>query len=80
MFITHVDIVLNFLFITHVDIPECQNGEARCHSFAQCENTPGSYRCVCLSGYQFATDQHTCIGKCIRVHFMCTYFDTINRY
>ena len=56
----------------HVDIDECQNGEASCHSFAQCVNTQGNYQCVCINGYELAVDQHSCIGKC--TFFVCTSF------
>ncbi|KAM3606136.1 uncharacterized protein V6R79_011362 [Siganus canaliculatus] len=33
------------------DINECLSGLHRCHSRARCNNTLGSYSCVCLSGY-----------------------------
>lgn len=34
------------------DIDECSEGLDECDDNAQCVNTPGSYRCVCESGYQ----------------------------
>ncbi|XP_030856065.1 uncharacterized protein LOC105436405 isoform X4 [Strongylocentrotus purpuratus] len=33
------------------DIDECQTGDAACHEFATCVNTPGSYRCTCNPRY-----------------------------
>uniref|UniRef100_A0A8C5YM83 Nidogen-2 n=1 Tax=Marmota marmota marmota TaxID=9994 RepID=A0A8C5YM83_MARMA len=44
-----------------VDVNECATGFHRCGPNSVCINLPGSYRCECRSGYEFADDQHTCI-------------------
>uniref|UniRef100_A0A8C2YPV2 Nidogen 2 n=2 Tax=Chinchilla lanigera TaxID=34839 RepID=A0A8C2YPV2_CHILA len=43
------------------DVNECATGYHRCGPNSVCINLPGSYRCECQSGYEFADDQHTCI-------------------
>ena len=42
------------------DIDECSLGNAGCNQ--TCHDVDGSYFCSCYSGYQLATDQHTCTG------------------
>ncbi|XP_077909819.1 nidogen-2 isoform X3 [Halichoerus grypus] len=44
-----------------VDVNECATGFHRCGPNSVCINLPGSYRCECRSGYEFADDRHTCI-------------------
>lgn len=39
------------LYALHVDIDECANNNQSCSKFAVCTNTPGSYNCSCLDGY-----------------------------
>ena len=43
------------------DINECEKGNADCDPNASCQNTDGSYKCVCNSG--FSGDGKTCTGK-----------------
>ncbi|KAK2509047.1 hypothetical protein MC885_019665 [Smutsia gigantea] len=43
------------------DVNECATGFHRCGPNSVCINLPGSYRCECRGGYEFADDQHTCI-------------------
>ena len=35
----------------YVDVNECDEGTAECHSNATCSNTVGSYDCTCVLGY-----------------------------
>ena len=43
------------------DIDECRTGVAQCHYNASCVNIPGSFSCVCDSGY--TGDGIVCNGK-----------------
>jgi len=43
-----------------VDIEECVVGNTVCADTEACENTPGSYRCVCASGYTISGS--LCVG------------------
>ncbi|XP_051030473.1 nidogen-2 isoform X2 [Phodopus roborovskii] len=43
------------------DVNECATGFHHCGPNSVCINVPGSYRCGCRHGYEFADDQHTCI-------------------
>ena len=47
-----------FVFLTHLDINECSSNP--CHGNATCNNTAGSYMCVCDSGY--SGDGFNCSG------------------
>ena len=47
-----------FVFRTHLDIDECSSNP--CHGNATCNNTAGSYMCVCDSGY--SGDGFNCSG------------------
>ncbi|KAL2789922.1 nidogen-2 precursor [Daubentonia madagascariensis] len=44
-----------------VDVNECATGFHRCGPNSVCINLPGSYRCECRGGYEFADDRHTCV-------------------
>lgn len=35
-----------------IDIDECADSNQGCSEFALCLNTPGSYNCSCLDGYE----------------------------
>lgn len=43
--------LLDLRFKSSADVDECKTGEADCGKNAKCENTFGSYRCICTSGY-----------------------------
>jgi len=44
------------------DIEECELGSGVCAADTEvCENTPGSYRCVCAEGY--TASGSTCVGE-----------------
>ena len=45
----------------YVDINECNSPGHGCHH--QCVNMPGSYRCVCNTGYSLNADGFTCSGE-----------------
>lgn len=51
--------MINFL----LDINECKSGANDCHQKSFCNNTIGSYHCICNEGYE-GTGQ-TCVGKII---------------
>jgi len=44
-----------------LDIDECKTDNGGCNQ--NCTNTPGSYHCSCLDGYEMMDDNHTCSGK-----------------
>lgn len=49
------------------DIDECVlaavSGLRACRSDAVCENTPGSFSCLCPVGYVMAPDGQSCVGE-----------------
>ena len=45
------------------DIDECTDGSDPCHlNTTTCDNTPGSYRCICKQGYD-QNNGHKCAGN-----------------
>lgn len=44
-----------------LDIDECSIGNGGCHGDANCQNTVGSFNCICKTGYN--GDGLNCIGK-----------------
>ncbi|XP_066473183.1 nidogen-1 [Tiliqua scincoides] len=44
------------------DIDECLEQPTVCDRNAVCNNQPGTFRCECLEGYQFAADGQTCVA------------------
>uniref|UniRef100_A0A8C4YJU6 Latent transforming growth factor beta binding protein 4 n=1 Tax=Gopherus evgoodei TaxID=1825980 RepID=A0A8C4YJU6_9SAUR len=48
-----------------IDVDECRQTPRPC-SYGRCENTPGSYRCVCPAGFRLDPQQHQCqdIDEC----------------
>ncbi|KAK9966993.1 hypothetical protein ABG768_004067 [Culter alburnus] len=43
------------------DVDECSESPQICGSYSVCINQPGSFRCECLDGFQFASDGRTCV-------------------
>ncbi|XP_041921911.1 nidogen-1 isoform X1 [Alosa sapidissima] len=43
------------------DIDECRESPQVCSTHALCNNQPGTFRCECVDGYQFASDGQTCV-------------------
>ncbi|KAG7272553.1 hypothetical protein CRUP_004728 [Coryphaenoides rupestris] len=46
---------------TCYDINECRTIPNICDQNAVCNNQPGTFRCECHEGYQFASDGHECV-------------------
>lgn len=59
------------------DIDECRQTPSPC-SNGLCENTPGSFRCTCRTG--FRQQGGTCIGTVIHINYkkMFTFFDFVH--
>ncbi|XP_048453046.1 nidogen-1 [Rhincodon typus] len=47
---------------TCYDVDECRDDPSICGNYAVCNNQPGTYRCECFTGYQFADDGRTCVA------------------
>ena len=68
-----------------LDIDECSVSPSVCHVSATCQNTAGSYQCICNFG--LAGDGKICYGKviCVDVNYwMCRhaekdYYSTQNQ-
>lgn len=45
------------------DVDECRSGSHQCHYNQLCENTRGSYRCVCPRGFRAQGTARPCVGK-----------------
>lgn len=43
------------------DIDECRETPQICGQNSVCNNQPGTFRCECLDGFQFASDGQTCV-------------------
>ncbi|XP_011482732.1 nidogen-2 [Oryzias latipes] len=43
------------------DIDECAEGVSSCGEHSECLNLPGSHRCLCSRGFEFAYDGRTCV-------------------
>lgn len=53
---------LIFLFILFTDIDECAEGQHYCRENTMCVNTPGSFMCICKTGY-IRIDDYSCTGE-----------------
>uniref|UniRef100_F6QD70 Hemicentin 2 n=1 Tax=Ornithorhynchus anatinus TaxID=9258 RepID=F6QD70_ORNAN len=63
------------LFFLFPDIDECLENSDRCHYNQICENTVGSHRCTCPSGYRSQGFSRPCldINECLQMPRICTY-------
>ena len=50
--------------VPFADVDECEDEENRCNVNALCSNTPGSYVCRCIRGFE--GDGVTCVGRSLR--------------
>ncbi|XP_044289858.1 fibulin-7-like [Varanus komodoensis] len=60
------------------DVDECQTFQSSPHTricLHECVNLPGSYQCVCPSGYWIQTDQNTChdLDECAENQHNCSH-------
>ena len=39
-------------YFNYIDIDECSTGDYSCAQNQQCVNRPGTFICVCVSGYE----------------------------
>lgn len=51
-----------FALLFFTDIDECAEGRHYCRENTMCVNTPGSFMCVCKTGY-IRIDDYSCTGK-----------------
>ena len=51
-----------------VDVNECSEGTHVCQGV--CDNTLGSYQCMCGAGFTLSSDGHTCEGTYPRTMFI----------
>ena len=70
-----------FLFLFWQDIDECQLNTDECDINASCNNTDGSYQCICNSGYWGSglncTDKRSSFihAETMLVTYYCFYFN-----
>jgi len=72
--ITWVTGVYSPVLAACVDLDECSLGGQVCTQTARCENTYGSYRCVCKEGFEQESDSETCRGNLMSIYFILFYF------
>ena len=65
------------MFFNIIDDHECNITDHGCQQI--CVNTPGSFYCACLVGYQLNGDNKTCSGEIdkIELHVRIQDFDKI---
>lgn len=59
------------MFCVFSDVDECVDPVV-CGT-ALCENTNGSYNCLCDIGYQYDNDTKTCVGEYTGSTYICTF-------
>ena len=52
-----------YMFLRFTDVNECLINDGGCEHM--CNNTPGSYECICRGGYQLESDGKACQGETI---------------
>ncbi len=60
-----------FVLMFSTDIDECSEGTDNCHNNALCENTVGSYKCGCDSGYRGNGTYCQGLFKILHYDFVC---------
>uniref|UniRef100_A0A9J8D4T2 Latent-transforming growth factor beta-binding protein 4 n=1 Tax=Cyprinus carpio carpio TaxID=630221 RepID=A0A9J8D4T2_CYPCA len=60
------------------DIDECRRTPSPCTDAGRCENTPGSFRCSCRTGYRFQGNICTDIDECRQKPTRCTNGQCMN--
>ena len=55
-----------------IDINECSDGYHSCEQM--CNNTKGSYHCLCFDGYELNGDGYSCKGKYIFKQLLVIHF------
>ena len=60
-------------FITTTDINECGDNDGGCSQI--CNNTEGSYACLCNDGYELDGDGKHCLGKYLK--FLQCYYHRV---
>ena len=54
----------SFMLLMHnTDTDECALGTFECGERYTCNNTEGSYECVCSPGYELSADKESCEGN-----------------
>lgn len=61
-----------------VDIDECERNVSLCNG-GICENTDGSYKCVCPPGHQLSVDGSACEGE-NQNHTSLLFFHHLQKY
>jgi hypothetical protein len=57
----------------HIDIDECTESSALCSQI--CDNTDGSYKCSCKSGFSLNTDGISCKSKYPEMKLYALFID-----
>ena len=55
-------------YLCYIDVNECATGMDECQQV--CEDTVGSFRCLCFSGYDLNADFTSCSGQSIQLLFI----------
>ena len=66
------------IFHCTLDIDECALGTDLCDQNSYCNNTLGSYSCICNPGYSLNGNGRTCDGTCITIEVRHTYLKHAN--
>lgn len=53
---------IGLFFISFIDINECIQAPHLC-SLGRCENTEGSFLCICQAGFMASEDGTDCVGN-----------------